>query len=77
MKDCCSYLLNKTCLNETHSKVVIGKYLSKTCCIKNGCLYEDSLYSISKAPGKQVLLKLSRIHQFLIDTIWKLKNRIN
>jgi hypothetical protein len=61
------------CLNETYSKVRIGKHLSDSFPIQNGLKQGDALspllfniaseYAIRKVQGKQVGLKLDGTHQ--------------
>jgi hypothetical protein len=68
--------LNKMCLNETYSKVRIGKHLSDTFPIQNGLKQGDALspmlfnfdlvYAIRKVQGNQVRLKLNETHQLLV-----------
>jgi hypothetical protein len=63
------------CLNETYSKVRIGKHLSDSFPIQNGLKQGDALspllfnfalgYSITKVQENQVGLKLNRIHKLL------------
>jgi hypothetical protein len=67
--------LIKMCLNETYSKVRIGKQLSDCFPIQNGLKQGDALsqllfnpaleYAISKIQEKQAGLKLNRTHQLL------------
>jgi hypothetical protein len=64
------------CLNETYSKVRIGKHLSDSFPIQNGLkqghapspLFFNSVleYAIRKAQEKQVGLKLNGTHQLLV-----------
>jgi hypothetical protein len=68
--------LVKMCLNETYSKVCIGKHLSNNFHIQNGLNQGDSLspllfnsaleYAIRKAQKNHVWLKLNMTHQLLV-----------
>jgi hypothetical protein len=64
--------LIKMCLNETYSKVHIGKHLSESFCIQNGVKQGDALspmlFSFRKVQENQVGLKLNRTHQLLACT---------
>jgi hypothetical protein len=68
--------LIKMCLNETYSKVCIGKHMFGSFPIQNGLKQGDALlpllfnfavvYAIRKVQENQVELKLNETHQLMI-----------
>jgi hypothetical protein len=69
--------LLKLCLNETHSKVRKGKYMSEVFPVQNGLKQGDPLlpllfnfaldYTIKRTEEKQERLELNGTHQLLVS----------
>jgi hypothetical protein len=81
--------LIKMCLNETYSKVCVGKLLSNTFPIQNGLKQRDALwqllfifslvYAIKKVQENEISLELNGTHQLLVyaDDVNLLDDSVN